>query len=279
MEKLILIQALRFIAALMVMFAHMVPEFLPIGVHGVDIFFCVSGFIMVHTSLDLFNSTGGWRRFLIRRITRLVPLYWLMTVVTAIAAGTFSWQHIVTSMLFIPSDWADATYSTLPVLAVGWSLNVEMFFYLVFAMWLRCSRQVAIAGVSTVLISMVLIGIYTPFLPAVLKMYWASPQILEFVVGCLLASAYHDGAHIPVAPKLHPFIARLTDELGNISYALYLVHPYVMWKLGGPVWLQAVGSIVVSVAVQGLVEKPLTSYTRRMLSQARTAWKGRAIAT
>jgi exopolysaccharide production protein ExoZ len=50
---------------------------------GVDIFFVISGFIMVYTSVDLFGRPGAWRIFLTRRLTRIVPLYWLLTTASA----------------------------------------------------------------------------------------------------------------------------------------------------------------------------------------------------
>ena len=48
---------------------------------GVDAFFVVSGFIMVHASRKLFGMPGGRAVFLARRIARIVPLYWAVTTV------------------------------------------------------------------------------------------------------------------------------------------------------------------------------------------------------
>src|SRR5271166_4071903 len=41
---------------------------------GVDLFFVISGFVMVYASVRLFGAPGGARRFLGRRIARIVPL-------------------------------------------------------------------------------------------------------------------------------------------------------------------------------------------------------------
>ena len=47
---------------------------------GVDVFFVISGFIMVHASAPLFGTApGGGRIFLARRIARIVPIYWAVT--------------------------------------------------------------------------------------------------------------------------------------------------------------------------------------------------------
>ena len=46
---------------------------------GVDVFFVISGFIMVYASAPLFTAPGGGRTFLARRIARIVPIYWAVT--------------------------------------------------------------------------------------------------------------------------------------------------------------------------------------------------------
>ena len=89
------IQYLRAIAALMVMYSHL-PEQIPAYegalrlrgfidtdrlTSGVDVFFVISGFIMVVTGR---NSSAG--QFLARRIARIVPLYWIMTLLVVCAA-------------------------------------------------------------------------------------------------------------------------------------------------------------------------------------------------
>jgi exopolysaccharide production protein ExoZ len=88
------IQILRAIAACLVVFGHALHETAEIAVHsgrpplrldvidwgfGVDIFFVISGFIMIYTTAELFAQPGASRTFLMRRIVRIVPLYWLMT--------------------------------------------------------------------------------------------------------------------------------------------------------------------------------------------------------
>ena len=43
---------------------------------GVDLFFVISGFIMVYPSNRLFAEPGGAKIFAWRRLSRIVPLYW-----------------------------------------------------------------------------------------------------------------------------------------------------------------------------------------------------------
>ena len=106
------------------------------GAGGVDIFFAISGFVMVITGASLLGKKGDWKSFLQRRFLRIVPFYWLMTVVTIgtlLGAGhaLVSPWHTISSFLFIPA-WNDH-HEPFPVLKWGWTLPFEMLFYMLFA--------------------------------------------------------------------------------------------------------------------------------------------------
>lgn len=107
---------------------------------GVDVFFVISGFVMM-SSVPAHPSRGDWRTFLLRRVVRIVPLYWFMTglklAVVALNARSAPNTHpnawnVAASLAFIPSR--DATGALRPVLPVGWTLNFEMLFYGLFAL-------------------------------------------------------------------------------------------------------------------------------------------------
>ena len=178
------IQALRAIAALLVVFGHAAheaeaiaarvgvpaidPSFLYWG-SGVDIFFVISGFIMVHTSAELFGRPGAWRIFLGRRIARIVPLYWLLTSLLLIGSlfvpqllnvPIGDWQHILASYLFIPSLRGGSEIR--PVMALGWTLNFEMFFYLLFAGAMFLPLRRGMAALAVTLLGLALIGMACP---------------------------------------------------------------------------------------------------------------------
>lgn len=216
------IQVLRAIAAFLVVVGHSVHETEAISAvvgrpavdlsfvywgFGVDIFFVISGFIMVYTSVDLFGRPGAWRIFLARRLTRIVPLYWLLT--TALLIGALlaprllnvpigDWQHVLASYLFIPSFRIPGEIR--PVMALGWTLNMEMFFYVLFAGALFLPLRKGIAALALVLVGLAIVGIV--FRPEqVLLAFWTQSIILEFLFGCLLAVAYLNGARLtaPVA--------------------------------------------------------------------------------
>lgn len=124
------IQILRAIAAITVVFFHY--QFLNIktGDFGVDIFFIISGFIIAYvvnkTTVDFFK----------KRLIRVVPLYYLATLLTILVAFVFpqglkhviiNTEAIVKSISFIPYK----LNTSGPILSLGWTLNNEMLFYIV----------------------------------------------------------------------------------------------------------------------------------------------------
>lgn len=204
-----LIQILRALAALMVVAHHATimlfqrdhlpsPNWLA-GSSGVDIFFVISGFVMTISSAPLLKATHPARTFLARRLERIAPLYWLVTTVKiavlllapALALnGLGSAWHIVSSYLFLPSLSAEGLFE--PVVVVGWTLNFEMAFYVLFAVALaRRWRPLSLLG--PLLISLPLLAFIAPLLPArwlarVPTDFWfyVSTVLWEFLFGMVL---------------------------------------------------------------------------------------------
>ena len=152
------LQLLRAFAALNVVFFHVIGtsdaygfsvdrfEFLTgWGQNGVDIFFVISGFIMVYVQ-NIKNRTP--RAFIIDRVVRLVPVYWLFTsllVVSFIVMPSAAFNssppgisELVASLLFVHQP----LYGSFPLLYVGWSLEYEMLFYLIFAICIIFGRGI-----------------------------------------------------------------------------------------------------------------------------------------
>jgi exopolysaccharide production protein ExoZ len=146
MSQLLTIQAARGIAANLVVFSHLflveakypaggvLPAFTLYGIAGVDLFFVLSGFIMVAVA----GHDIGPTQFLWRRATRIYPTYWLVSLV--VLAVAIVAPAIVNSSIQVPiSLWRSfflVPDRTLPLLAVGWTLVHEMYFYLVFTILL-----------------------------------------------------------------------------------------------------------------------------------------------
>ena len=113
------IQALRAVAASSVILVHI--PFVGRGTFGVDIFFVISGFIICYISS--LNADD----FLLKRIFRIVPLYWLGTcgvflvallMPTLLNATTANLTNLAKSLFLIPYRREDG--SVFPMLFLGW---------------------------------------------------------------------------------------------------------------------------------------------------------------
>lgn len=146
------IQYLRGVAALLVVFHHasgylskysegLVKLDVEIGGSGVDLFFIISGFVIFFIA-DKSNKTIS--HFLKDRIIRVVPMYWVYTCIMVILVilipemiyntTTFEALHVFKSLFFIPSYHPGLKNQIWPILAQGWTLIYEMFFYCIFSM-------------------------------------------------------------------------------------------------------------------------------------------------
>ena len=79
-SKIVTVQALRAVAALAVLIRHAGFYEYQVLAAGVDLFFVISGFVMVVSCWPEFGKQCAPRRFIVRRLLRIVPLYWLATL-------------------------------------------------------------------------------------------------------------------------------------------------------------------------------------------------------
>ncbi len=342
------LQILRFLAAAMVLLSHVQhqagnmrfvgADYVPWnGIYlagGVDIFFVISGFIMYSISSGDFGRAGAAGKFFTRRLVRIVPPYWLFTAAMVVAAFIFSdhiqhplmsLDHILASLVFLP--YANPYGKPYPMLMLGWTLNYEFFFYVVFALALLFSRRAGLLFVAVAIGGLAVLGLFDTFARLPMS-FWSNPIMLEFLLGIGLAMAREKGARcstaasvaliaagfaamfalmqmgianhhwavrflwmglpalaicagavLPEQPPHATGIGKPLVFLGDASYALYLSHPFalnlvaVFWKrsgLGDPylyVALSCVFSLLVGCATHVLIEKPMTRYLNRRLTQ------------
>lgn len=221
MPKLVTVQYLRAIAALLVVASHALLYPLTyqdmfderIGWLGVILFFVVSGFIMVSvTGTDRFDPI----KFMRRRILRVVPLYWLFTLVAACLAivlpevfktTVFDFGQLLMSLFFIPFH-NPASHGYHPLYKLGWTLNYEMFFYLCFALLavFTARKRVVVLTIGFTLLTLygfifepktAFPGFYTSYMP------------LAFVVGAWAGLFYIEG--------------RLRALSGKLLFVFYLI--------------------------------------------------------
>ncbi|PHR61709.1 MAG: hypothetical protein COA43_02985 [Robiginitomaculum sp.] len=149
------IQALRGIAALLVVISHLyiieqkyspdtlLNSFASFGMVGVDLFFVISGFIMIHVAIGCKRGLGASTEFLFARITRIYPLYWLISLplfVLYLWRPDMVFSSVSTAPNFLKSFLLYPD-TRIPLLGVGWTLIHEMGFYIVFAFALVFKRK------------------------------------------------------------------------------------------------------------------------------------------
>jgi len=229
---IVTIQYLRGIAAALVVFHHAmaVPAAAayyphPFGEFGVDLFFLISGYIMWVTTAGAQRGPGA---FWSARILRIVPIYWIYTTLFIAAAlllpealftkPAFDPGFVLKSYLFIPAVHPTAGY-VAPIYTLGWTLNYEMFFYLVFGACLFVpTRLRALRGalVALLLFMLVLVGRLADPSGPILATY-TNPILLEFLAGIGIAAASRTLQRIPL-PVAAALIAAGFAAVGVMSW-------------------------------------------------------------
>jgi peptidoglycan/LPS O-acetylase OafA/YrhL len=200
------IQYLRALAAFGVFLSHASTSLLEhghalipmeVGTAGVDIFFVISGFIMYYTTVDRAVTSI---QFYLRRLIRIVPLYFAFsTLAFFIARGA---PHVVRnfspgvenyfrSIFFIPyynlnslDTWTGVPL-VRPEVGQGWTLNYEMFFYLLFGACLYLPPRFRVRSLVAICALLPTIGLLTHPNGAILRTY-TDPLIIEFIFGVAL---------------------------------------------------------------------------------------------
>lgn len=196
------VQALRGVAALLVVATHATfyaserldPAFdvWNYGTIGVEIFFVISGFVMVISVRGLIGQPDAWRFFMMRRLVRIVPMYWLATSVKVAALllapavvlhADLHLGRVLASYFFLPTRNPDGRAE--PLLGVGWTLIFEMFFYVVFAAALALRAHV-LYFVGAIMTACSLAFLWRPTSDWPIYTYYLDPIVLHFLVGMVI---------------------------------------------------------------------------------------------
>lgn len=125
---------------------------------GVDWFFVISGFIMAWICVISKEEKENPIEFLIKRIFRVAPPYWLATVLAMyLLSGGHSTETVLKSFLFIPLNGNDPPFYGYSALNIGWSLNYEILFYAIvfFSLFLKRNYVILAACSAIVLATLV----------------------------------------------------------------------------------------------------------------------------
>ena len=257
------LQALRFVAALIVVLFHAHLSVMATGAApalfglfangelGVDIFFVISGFVIYvsATRRPDFSAAG----FLFDRFWRIYPIYWVVlsaqfaSEALSLATGlgnvrpeAFETGPIAASLLLLP-----VTKSWM-VLDVAWTLTLEVTFYLIFALsYVRGGHRAALICVSAWFLAG---GLWRGLAGSTeAPLLLANEKVLEFAFGLIVARLFVQG-RMPYA--------RLALGVGALGLAgVLFALPYPAFR-AAPQWL--VAGLPAACLVYGLAARPVT---------------------
>jgi len=208
------IQVLRALAAALVVFTHALMNYdvkisdfeIPYDLgsdFGVKLFFAISGFIIFKSSLRLEPGAISAGHFMARRVLRIVPIYWVATLIYALKLQFVTGEGVelnalIMSLFFVP--YVNPTGLVQPLLGVGWSLNYEMFFYFFFSFALFLHFKFRALFILLILGGFLLLFYDSNFNNAVFEQpYFSSYNLLAthyllfFLVGLILAHLKETG--------------------------------------------------------------------------------------
>ena len=347
------LQALRAAAALLVVVDHAliaavwggligpaIESFAAwLGYVGIYVFFTISGFVMVLSHEGDFGRRHAPRRFLARRIARILPLHWITTFVMAVLRPeNVTSGALLFSLFLIPHQGVAAPFGK-PLFVPAWPLQHELFFYLLFAAALPLPRRagpallaVTLAGAAAasalgllgrgnalayltepVLLFFVAglgLGLLRPKLPEALRPGFAAALMVAGAALAVCATGalvWGTGPlRVLVLTAAAPVVAvaacglsrtggpatwprRASRVLGDSTYSIYMVHPFIVFPMGtwlalNPValpWplfvlLATAVSVAAGIAFYRGVEKRLVKALGRVLGQ-RPAIGGREL--
>ncbi|HEO8932587.1 TPA: acyltransferase [Serratia marcescens] len=270
------VQILRGIAALVVILYHTNHKTIHLGMQadnvfswgeiGVDIFFIISGFIMMLVTEKQISKL----KFFKDRVTRIIPAYWTVTLIALIA-------FLLAPSLVNSSGGETGVVQSFTLIKIpydikflvqnGWTLTFEFFFYIILAFFINQER-VRKLGFS--LLAFIIIDMLFATINKDAESFLNDPIKYEFIFGAslylILSGTLREKltgiAFIIIAalsatsmsftytrtieaglPALIFVLTIISIErvlishkdkvkpmlyLGEISYSLYLVHPFVI---------------------------------------------------
>ena len=232
------LDAVRGIACLMVLFAHLksvswvawLPEW--VGTAGVGIFFSLSGFLITRGLL----VDGDLARFYTKRVARIFPIYYLTLVVLSLmgprkeirwaADFTFNIRYLASSRDYFRGLDAGA----IPPVAHFWSLCVEEHFYWIWPIVVLIVPRRWLWLVPAIVI------VLTPHMTEVLNIRLSNSGMTETEVSGLLSRITPTQL---VAISIGAFIAIFERRLvfaPLAGLACILVGSGLMMKHGMPLW-------------------------------------------
>ena len=193
-HKLSSIEALRGVAATVVVLSHsarhidkafgdpaLITAF-QASHAGVDLFFVISGFIILFVHYPDIGQPGRLSNYVQRRFTRVMPLYWIALVLTLAMSAAGSGPLPLASSLLWSASLLPMQHE--PFLGIAWTLQYEAVFYVVFAVLIvQRAAGLALFAAWLAVIASSIAGYQTASLPSGLSGAYS----IEFFFGMVTA--------------------------------------------------------------------------------------------
>lgn len=251
MKKILNIQALRGVAVISVVLFHLaviekkyggtktfLPDFFNFGMFGVDLFFVISGFVMIAITRGRYQNTKQAIRFLYHRVSRIYPTYWVYSLLVLVIfllrpslvnSSQGNQVDILASFLLLPSE-------TLPLVMVGWTLIHEMYFYLVFFLILLTFAEKHV--IKALLMWAAIVVLFNASLesgnPYTQLIF--HPLTIEFISGCFIAIVFYSAKRLFLKNSFLLTVALISVVAaiyGHILYQQYYGYtdPQGWWRI------------------------------------------------
>jgi peptidoglycan/LPS O-acetylase OafA/YrhL len=251
--RIVGVQVCRGLAAMAVVFAHIhnlvlryfhvrFLETSQFGVAGVDLFFAISGFIILSVTVGKFGKLEEALTFIHHRLARIYPVFWFYFTITFIA---YLWNpglinaenghraHAIQSFFLIPNEYANLVLQ-------AWTLSFEVGFYIAFFLLMLFFQKRFVAPVlvlwAVVIVLATLHGTQSSIIP--LRVF-TSPLILEFLAGCALFVVYRRNLMPPYAGRVFFLLSLLW--MGGIQWFTWYAHDFnADWLIDSRAWVRTV---------------------------------------
>lgn len=165
------------------------PTFFDGGMAGVDLFFVISGFVMVLTTQGRHGKAREVGKFVWNRFFRIYPTYWFYFILLLpvfflapswINAAQGNQVNLFTSFFLLPSD-------LLPLLLVAWTLTIELWFYVVFAVLLFFPERWLPVALGVWFVVLVIVNWNGPITSSPFLEVPVNSMAIEFIFGGVAA--------------------------------------------------------------------------------------------